>query len=154
MYEIYKIYSPCIIVFLYECGRQPLKWPFMIPVFYFCPSLTTQVLICGSLLSMLLLLLFPTLAGRFFSIEPPGTQRFAQSCPTFSDPTDCSLLDSSVHEILQERILEWVAMPFFKGFSLPRDQTWVSQADSLPSEPQGKLHRGNMVKITICHFFG
>ena len=33
---------------------------------------------------------------------------------------------SSVHGILQARILEWVAMPSFKGSSPPRDRTWVS----------------------------
>ena len=36
----------------------------------------------------------------------------AQSCPTLCDPTDCSPPGSSVHGILQVRILEWVAMPF------------------------------------------
>ena len=35
----------------------------------------------------------------------------AQSCPTLSDPMDCSQPGSSVHGILQARILEWVAMP-------------------------------------------
>ena len=39
---------------------------------------------------------------------------------------DCSLPGSSVHGILQPRILEWVAIPFSKGFSWPRDWTWVS----------------------------
>ena len=34
-----------------------------------------------------------------------------QSCLTLCDPVDCSLLGSSVHEILQARILEWVAIP-------------------------------------------
>ena len=34
-----------------------------------------------------------------------------QSCPTLSDTMDCSLPGSSVHEILQARKLEWVAMP-------------------------------------------
>ena len=49
---------------------------------------------------------------------------------------DCSLPGSSVHGILQTRILEWVVIPFSRGFSSPRDQTQVSciQADSLPSE--------------------
>ena len=42
------------------------------------------------------------------------------------DPTDCSLPGSSVHGILQARVLEWVAMPFSKGSSQPRDQTQVS----------------------------
>ena len=39
---------------------------------------------------------------------------------------DCSLLGSSVHEILQARILEWVAMPFSRGSSWPRDRTQIS----------------------------
>ena len=36
----------------------------------------------------------------------------AQSCPTLSDPIDCSLPGSSVHGILQARVLEWVAIAF------------------------------------------
>ena len=47
----------------------------------------------------------------------------AQSCSTLCDPMDCSLPGSSVHEILQARILEWVAIPFSRGSSQPRDQT-------------------------------
>ena len=42
------------------------------------------------------------------------------------DPVDCSLPGSSVHGILQARILEWVAMPFSRGSSQPRDRTQVS----------------------------
>ena len=38
----------------------------------------------------------------------------AQSCPTLSDPMDCSLLCSSVHGIFQARILEWAAISFTK----------------------------------------
>ena len=48
------------------------------------------------------------------------------SCPTLCDPMDCSLPGSSVHGILQARILEWVAMPFSRGSSQPRDPIWVS----------------------------
>ena len=50
-------------------------------------------------------------------------------------------MDYTVHGILQARILEWVAFPFSRGSSQPRDQTQVSyklQAESLPAEPQGK----------------
>ena len=39
---------------------------------------------------------------------------------------DCSLSGSSIHGILQARILEWVAMPSSRGSSQPRDQTQVS----------------------------
>ena len=49
-----------------------------------------------------------------------------QSCPTLCDPMDCSLPGSSVHGILQARILEWVAMPSSRGSSRPRDRTQVS----------------------------
>ena len=53
---------------------------------------------------------------------------------------DCSPPGSSVHGILQARILEWVAISFSRGSSQPRDRTWISalQADALSSEPPGK----------------
>ena len=50
----------------------------------------------------------------------------AQSCPTFCDPMDCSPPGSSVHGIFQASIVEWVAISFFRGSSLPRDWTCVS----------------------------
>ena len=50
----------------------------------------------------------------------------AKLCLTLCDPMDGSLPGSSVHGILQARILEWVAMPFSRGSSRPRDWTWVS----------------------------
>ena len=45
----------------------------------------------------------------------------ALSCPTLCDPVDCSLPGSSIHGILQARILEWVAISFSRGSSLHRD---------------------------------
>ena len=55
-----------------------------------------------------------------------------QSYLTLCNPMDCSLPGSSVRGILQARILEWVAIPFSRGSSRPRNQTWVFclQADS------------------------
>ena len=47
--------------------------------------------------------------------------KVAQSCPTLCDP-----IFYTVHGILQARILEWVAFPFSRGSSQPRDQTQVS----------------------------
>ena len=44
-----------------------------------------------------------------------------QSCPALCDP-----MDYAVHGIIQTRILEWVAFPFSRGSSQPRDQTQVS----------------------------
>jgi len=50
---------------------------------------------------------------------------------------------SSVHGFLQARILEWVAIPVSRGFSLPRDQIQVSYVAGrvLSSEPPGEPHR-------------
>ena len=50
----------------------------------------------------------------------------AQSCLTLCDPMDCTTPASSVHEMLQARILEWVANPFSMGSSQPRDWTQAS----------------------------
>ena len=68
-----------------------------------------------------------------------------QSCPTLCDPMDCSPPGSSVHGLLQARILEWVAMPSSRGPSQPSDRTSVSlapalQADSLLLSHQGSPH--------------
>ena len=53
--------------------------------------------------------------------------KLLQSYPTFCDPMDCNLLGSSVHGILQARILKWIAMPSYRGSS------WT-----LPLVPPGK----------------
>ena len=50
----------------------------------------------------------------------------AQSSPTLCGPMDWSPPNSSVHGILQTRILEWVAISFSRGSSPHRDPTWVS----------------------------
>ena len=49
-----------------------------------------------------------------------------QLCPTLCDLMDCSLPGSSVHGILQARILEWVDIPFSRGSSWPSEWTQVS----------------------------
>ena len=64
-------------------------------------------------------------------LEPPGKHfqplctvvPAAQSCPTLCDPTDYRPTGSSVHGILQARILEWVTISFSTGSPQPRDQT-------------------------------
>ena len=75
----------------------------------------------------------------------------AQSCLTLRNPMDCSAPGSSVHGILQARILEWVAMPFSRGSSDPRIEpvsleTPALQADSLPTELSGKFVRATVKK--------
>ena len=49
-----------------------------------------------------------------------------QSCLTLCNPMDCSLTGSSVHGILQARILEWFSMTSSRGSSQPRDWTHVA----------------------------
>ena len=78
-------------------------------------------------------LVSPALAGRFLSLAPPGKSfsrkvkvLVAQLNPTLCDPMDYSPPGFSVPGIFQARILEWVAIPFSRGPSCPRDQTQVS----------------------------
>ena len=56
------------------------------------------------------------------------------------DPVDCSPPGSSIHGILQARLLEWVAIAFSRGSSWPRDEpsSPTLQADVLTSESPGK----------------
>ena len=62
-----------------------------------------------------------------------------QLCLTLCNPMDRSPSASSVHGILQARILEWVAMPSSRRSFWPRNQTRAScTADFLPTEPTGK----------------
>ena len=57
----------------------------------------------------------------------------AQLCPTLCDPMDGSPPGSSVHWILQARLLEWVAIPSSRGSSQPRDQTQFSRIAGVDS---------------------
>ena len=82
----------------------------------------TLLLICSKHNSLHLLILIPTSN----CIIPECVCVFvcvlvAQSCPTLCNPMGCSLSGSSVHGILQTRILEWVLVPFSKGSSQPRE---------------------------------
>ena len=47
-----------------------------------------------------------------------------QSCPTLSDPVDCSLPGSSIRGILQARVLEWGAI----AFSMNRHELYIKQS--------------------------
>ena len=71
------------------------------------------------------------LSLKWNSVKPPPSEfgrsvLVAQSCPILCDPMECSPPGSSVLGILQARILEWVAIPFSRESSWPRDWTWVS----------------------------
>ena len=61
-----------------------------------------------------------------------------QSCSTLCDPMDCSLPGSSVHGILQARVLEWVASPGDLPNPGIEPRSPALRADALPSEPPGK----------------
>ena len=91
--------------------------------------------------------------GFFFFIfkypEPAAAAaKSLQSCPTLCNPIDSSPLGSSVPGILQARILEWVAISFSGGLpdSGIKPGSPALWADSLPSEPPGKL----CVCVCVC----
>ena len=69
-----------------------------------------------------------------------GGDLVAKSCLTLCDSMNCSPPGSSVHGILQARILEWIAISFSRGSSWLRNQTRspALQADSLLTELWGK----------------
>ena len=50
-----------------------------------------------------------------FLVRTQSESEVAQSCPTLCDPTDCSPPGSSIHGVLQARVLEWGAIAFSQG---------------------------------------
>ena len=61
----------------------------------------------------------------------------------------CSLTGSSVHEILQARILEWVDISFSRGSSQPRDQTLISYISGIGR--QVLYHKCHLVAVSLKH---
>ena len=89
----------------------------------------------------------------------PMHTKSLQSCLTLREPVDCSLVDSSVHAILQARILEWVAIPSSRGSSWPRNRTWMSHIAcrffTIWATREAWTAQLNMVKIArfmLCDF--
>ena len=77
----------------------------------------------------------------FKSLSHHMHAKLLQSCPILYDPMDCSLPGSSVHGIVQARILEWVAIPFSQGIFLTQGLNPAllhCRHIFLPSEPPGK----------------
>ena len=68
--------------------------------------------------------------------------KLLQSRPTLHDPMDYNMPGSSVHGILQARILQWVAMPFSRGSSRPR----MKPASHVSSS-------GRRARYHQCHLF-
>ena len=110
------------------------------PVWIFCiswtrclspfPSYRSFQLLCLEICSLPLLLSLSspsrTLIMWTLVCSMLSWREVAQSFPTLCDPVDCSPPGSSVHGILQARILEWVAISFSRGSSQPKDRTQVS----------------------------
>ena len=65
--------------------------------------------------------------GREHSPAHQQKSEVAQLCLTVCNPMDCSLPGSSVHEIFQAKVVEWVAISFSRRSSWPRDWPWVSR---------------------------
>ena len=74
-----------------------------------------------------------------------------QACLTLCDPMDCSPPGSSVHGILQARILEWVAIPHSRGSFQSRDRTHVFYIASgfFTAEPPGKPRKSTILQYKI-----
>ena len=69
------------------------------------------------------------------------------------NPMDYSLQGSLVHGILQERILQWITIPFSRGSFQPRDGTWISciARRLFTTKPQGKA-LPTKSNSQICNF--
>ena len=78
----------------------------------------------------------------------------AKLCPTLVTPWDCNPPGSSVHEILQARILEWVGIPFSRGSSWPRDWTHVSCITGQFFFFYQLSHQGSLTRVgSIIEFY-
>ena len=84
-------------------------------------SSSSQWLEVSSLMSLMITILWPKTQAA-----APAAKSL-QSCPTFCDPMECSPEGPSIHEILQARMLEWVAISFSKMQAVfSKSQTWLN----------------------------
>ena len=109
---MYRVFS-CVV------GRGCLLWP----VHFLGKTLLVFALLHSIFQGKVCLLLQVFLDFRELSYVSVWV---AQSCQTLCDPMDCRQPGSSVHGILQARILECIATPFSRGSSRPRDPTRLS----------------------------
>ena len=73
-------------------------------------------------------------------VKVKSESEVAQSCPTLSDPMDCSPPGSSVHGIFQARVLEWGAI----AFSIQKQQT-----PPISRNVDGRVHTVQHVKVCL-----
>ena len=99
---LYRVLGPALIQFFYRIKKSECLYPHQQPILIFQSIMQPKQLVFEGSLKW-------------------SEVKVTQSCPTLCDP-----MDYTVHGILQARILEWVAIPFSRGFSQPRDQTHVS----------------------------
>ena len=97
-----------------------------LPALSSCTSALGLICIFWTLLH-LLLFFHGQLLEFTYSFESESESEVTQSCLTLGDPVDCSPPGSSVHGILQARVLEWAVSSFSRGSSRPRDRTHVSR---------------------------
>ena len=88
----------------------------------------------------------------YSKFESESESEVAQLCPTHCDPMDCSLPGSSLHGILQARVLEWVAIAFSRASSNPAIEpvspVWAGGFFTV--EPPGKPRR-NPTRCLFIH---
>ena len=75
----------------------------------------------------------------------------AQSHPTLCDPMDCGPPGSSVHGIFQARILKWVTISSSRGYSWPKDQTYISSASYTAGQAESSFISGRRKKFQEVH---
>ena len=83
-----------------------------------------------------------------------------QSCPILRDPMDCIAYQAPPSMgFPRQRILEWVAISFSRGYSWPRDQTWVSciTGGFFTAKPPGKvvspkINNNNNKVVKVCFY--
>ena len=74
----------------------------------------------------------------------------AQSCPTLSDPMDCSLPGSSVHGIFQARVLEWGAIAFSARPCWVQANSWLFSTIALDSREAWKWPQAPSTDHPAC----
>ena len=77
----------------------------------------------------------------------------AHLCLTLCDPMNCSLSGSSVHEILQVRVLEWVTIPILQGI-FPRSPKFLGLNPSLPNCRWILYHLSHQEALSISYQSG
>ena len=111
----------------YHLLKENTKAPFTALLAVF-PASQRSLRLCGRHLCFCFSLVKEGSGQTFYCVRAFSV---TQSCPAFCDPMYYSSLGSSVHGLLQTRILEWVAISSSRGSFQPRDQTLIFQASCI-----------------------